>query len=188
LTEDNKANDRGSAKYLNPVSLGTLYFSFSVSLWSGETISEGRVLGIAIFITVISFLYFTSVFSDRLLAKLNQWVKKPLVFVTFLVFLFGYTSGWLQAFVETSGPIRSMVAYFGFAWIVVFLLVLIRDTSKQGRPQRVLTFLVIAALLVIAGIEFYRRDLWSGGYLIAIAGLGLAVALNRLKVHGGVFE
>lgn len=188
MTENNKADARSSAKYVNPISLGTLYFSFSLLLWSSEKISDGRVFGIAIFITVISFLYFTSVFWESLLSKLDQWVKKPLVFVTFLVFLFSYTLGWLQAFLETSGQIQSMIAYFGFAWIVVFLLTLIRDTAKQGKPQRLLIFLIIAILLIIAGIKFYCHDLWSGAYLVAIAGLGLAVALNRLKVHGGVFE
>jgi hypothetical protein len=188
LAENNDADARGPAKYVNPISLGTLYFSFSLSLWSSERISDGRIFGIAIFVTVISFLYFASVFSESLVSKLNQLVKGPLVFVTFLVFLFGYTSGWLQAFVETSGRIQGVIAYFGFAWIVVFLLALIRDTARQGRPQRLLMFLVIAALLVIGGIRFCYHDLWSGGYLVAIAALGLAVALNRLKVHGGVFE
>lgn len=188
MTENNKADATSSVKYVNPISLGTLYFSFSLLLWSGDAINNAWVFGVAIFITTISFLYFISVFSDFLLSKLNKWVKKPLVFVTFLVFLFGYTSGWLQAFLETAGQIRSMIAYFGFAWIVVFLLTLIRDTAKQGKPQRLFVFLVVAGLFIIAGIKFYGHDLWSGAYLVAIAGLGLAVALNRLKVHGGVFE
>jgi hypothetical protein len=188
LTENNKADRRGSAKYVNPVSLGTLYLSFSLLLWSSEQISDSRIFGIAIFTTTISFIYFTSVFWGDLLSKLNKWVQKPLILLTFFVFLFSYTLGWLQAFLETSGPIRSLIAYFGFAWIVVFLLTLIRDTVKQGKPQRLFIFLIIAILLIIAGIKFYYHDLWSGAYLVAIAGLALAVALNRLKVHGGIFE
>jgi len=188
LTKNNKADATSSAKFVNPLSLGTLYFSFSLLLWSSENISDRRIFGIAILITVISFIYFTSVFWESLLSKLNRWVKKPLVFVTFLVFLASYTVGWLQAFLETLGQIQSMIAYFGFAWIVVFLLTLIRDTTKQGKPQRLFTFVIIAILLIIAGIKFYCHDIWSGTYLVAIAGLGLAVALNRLKVHGTIFE
>lgn len=188
LTENNRADGRDSAKYVNPVSLGTLYFSFSLLLWSSGQISDWRIFGIAIFVTVISLICFTSVFWEYLLSKLSKWVQKPLVFLTFLTFLFGYASGWLQAFLETAGHIQNLIAYFGFAWVVVFLLALIRDTAKQGKPQRLFTFLIIAILLIIAGIRFHYHDLWSGAYLVAIAGLALAVALDRLKVHGGIFE
>ena len=188
MTENKKPESKDAVKLINPVSLGTLYFSFSLSLWSGELINDWRIFGIAIFITIISFTYFTSVFWECLLSKLNKWVQTPLVLLTFFVFLFSYSSGWLQAFLETSGHIQELIAYFGFAWIVVFLLTLIRDTVKLGKTKRLFTFLIIAVLLIIAGIKFYNNDLWSGAYLISIAGLALAVALNWLKIHGGIFE
>jgi len=189
VTESEKADIKDTVKHnYNPVPLGTLYFCFSLSLWSSEQISDPQTKGVAIFFTIISFIFFVAVFSQYVLTKLNKWVQKPLVFLTFLVFLFGFTFGWLQAFLQTSGLISQVIAYSGFAWIVVFLLTFVRDAAKHGKRQRLFTFLIIAAFLIIAVIKFYNHDLWSGGYLIGIAVLAFLVAMDWVKVHGGIFE
>lgn len=170
------------------MSLGTLYFSFSLSLWTSKQICDWRILAIAIFVTLVSVIHFAAVFSESLLSRLTRLVQRPLVLLTFLLFLLSYLSGWLQAFVESSGHIRGLILYFGFSWVVVFLLTLIRDTASQGRTQRLFAFLIIGMLLITSAVRFYYRDLWGGAYLISIAALALAVALNRLRVHGGLFE
>ena len=186
-----------TSKQVNPVSLGTLYFSFALSLWSSGQINSGSIFGIAILTSLISLAFFIAVFSNSVLNKLSKWVVKPLVSLTFLAFVYGFIIGWLQAFSQVSGIALQVIAYFGFAWIIAILLIMIRDTAKQPskNKNRLFTFvrnyisyLIIVAFLIIAVIKFLNRDFWGGGYLIVIAGLSLSVVRGWLKLQGDVFE
>jgi len=182
-------------KLVNPVSLGTLYFSFALSLWSSGQIS-GSVFGIAILTSIISFAFFVAVFSKSVLNKLSKWVVKPLVGLTFLAFVYGFIIGWLQTFPQVSGVVLEVVAFFGFAWIIAILLVMFRDATQPTNNNNRLfilfrtyfPYLIILALLIIAVIKFVSRDFWGGGYLIVIAGLSLSVVRGWLPVNGDVYE
>ena len=187
MNKNKKVDIKDTIKYVNPVSLGILYFGFASSLWASEQISNHQVLAIAILLTIVSFAFFVAVFSERVLKLMNKIVK-VLAPLTFLAFVFAFTIGWLQAFLQVSGIALQVIAYFGFAWIIVILLTLIRDAVKQERIKRLITFLIVVAFPIIAVIKFLNHDFWSGVYLIVIAGLALSIAKGWLKVNGRIFE
>lgn len=199
MTENKKTDAKDTVKFVNPVSLGVLYFSFSLSLWSSEQISNWFIFGIAILFSLISIAFFVAVFSQYVLSKLSKWVL-TLVSLTFSAFIYGFTTGWLQAFSQVSGIVLQVIAYFGFAWIIVILLILVRDTAKQPNNKKnrlspftqlirpYVPYVIIAAFFIIAVIKFLNHDFWSGVYLIVIAGLALSVARGWIKIHGEIFE
>ena len=180
----------------NPISLGILYFGFAVALWSSGQLSSKPVVGIAIFSSVLSIAFFIAVFYESFLDVLSKRVVRLLVFLSFIAFVYGFVIGWLQSLSQISGIALQLILYLGFAWIVVILLVIIRDTKQPSKIQnRVFLFIrsfspyiVVLVFLILAVTKFINHDFWSGGYAIAIAGLSLAVARGWLPVFGDVFE
>jgi len=182
-----KAEPKSIPKFIcNPVSQGTLYLSFALSLWTSQQINEPQIKGIAIFLTVISFFFLIAVYSEWVF-KITNTIAKYLAFLTFIAFIYGFIIGWLQAFLQVSGITLQIIVYFGFAWIVTILLTEVNDiTSKRARISG--SILVIIILLAVAGIRFYNHDCIAGGMLIAIAILIILVATGLLKVHGSIFK
>jgi len=195
MTANEKSKVNG-IKLANPVSLGTLYFGFALALWSSGQLFREAVVGIAVFSSVISGAFFVSVFCKRFLDILSKRVVRPLLFISFIAFVSGFVMGWLQSLSQVSGTALDFVIYFGFAWVVVFLLVVIRDMKQTSKIQnRVFLFfrnygpyIVMTVFVVLAVIRFVSHDFWSGGYAIAIAGLSLSVARGWLAVYGDLFE
>jgi hypothetical protein len=179
----------------NPVSLGILYFSFSLSLWSSKQINDHAVLAVAATSSLISLAFFSSVFSEWMLSKMKIAVN-ILVSLTFLAFVYGFIIGWLQTFSQTSGLILDFILVFGFAWLTVIILIMIRDLGNQPNRKknrfleyiRIIPYVIFVTFLILAGINFYGHNFWAGGYLIAMAGLVLSIKLDRLKLHSSVFE
>lgn len=185
MTENTKANNKDKYLY-NPMSQGILYFGFALSLWASNQINEPQIKGIAIFFTIISFIFFVAVFCKWVL-KLTKTISKGLAFVTFLAFVYGFIIGWLQTFSQLSGVILQIIVYFGFAWLVAIILTMVKDIkSKRYRVSG--SIMVILILLAVAGIRFYSQDCIAGGVLIAIAILIILVAFGWLKVYGSILE
>lgn len=183
-------------KLVNPVSLGILYFSFALALWSSGQISSKPVVGIAVFSSLVSIAFFVAVFSQTVLEVLSKWVVTLLAFVSFIAFVSGFVIRWLQSVSRVSGVALEVVFYLGFAWIVVFLLVVTRDTKLPTKIQNRaflfiynrIPYIVVLVFFVLAIVEFINHDFWSGGFAVAIAGLSLSVTRGRLTVLGNVFE
>lgn len=187
MTENIKANTKDKNKYIyNPVSQGILYFGFALSLWASDPINEPQIKGIAIFLTIVSFIFFVAVFCGWVL-KLTKTISKGLAFVTFLAFVFGFITGWLQAFSQLSGIILQVIVYFGFAWLVTIILTMVKDI-KSTRFRVSGSIIVIIMLLAGAVTRLCNQDYIAGGVLIAISVLIILVAIGRLKVYGSIFE
>jgi hypothetical protein len=120
---------------------------------------------------LISLAFFVAVFSECVLTFLDTKVVKYLILVTFVASLFGFVIGWLQTFPQISGLILQGTVYFGFAWVVVILLVMVKEIKKEYRKSvGIMTTIVLA---IIAGVRLYHRDLvdlLAGIELIIIAG------------------
>ncbi|MGD9115925.1 MAG: hypothetical protein PVJ61_01900 [Dehalococcoidia bacterium] len=195
----------------NPVSLGTLYFGFSAALWSSDQVSNCEVRAIAIAGSVITLAFFIAVFSQHVLTFLSsKWMVSILVPLTSIALFVGFALGWLQAILQTSGVPLQIVAYLGFAWIIVFLLILVRDTIKEPTKKKrisptlvrfraCLPYFIFAIFLIFAGVKLLNQDVWSihfwksvnfwsSIYSLGIAGLVLSVARGWLKVRGEIFE
>ncbi len=79
MAEKKITNTKDVTKHIcNPVSQGTLYFSFALSLWTSVKINDPQVKGIAVFLTLISLFYFVAVFSEWVL-KLTQKMLRVLL-------------------------------------------------------------------------------------------------------------
>jgi len=182
-------------RHFNPVSLGILYFSFSLSLWSSKQISDHPVFAVAIISSLISLAFFVSIFSEWVLKKMKKTVN-ILVSLTFLAFVYGFIIGWLQTFSQTAGILLDFILVFGFAWLTVIILIMIRDLVNQPNSKknrflpciRIIPYVIFVVFLVLAGINFYNHNFWAGGYLIVMAGLVLSIKLGWLKLYGNIFE
>lgn len=172
----------------NPVSLGTLYFSFSLSLWASQNLNLTNIV-IASLGALISFAFFVAVFSECVLTFLNKQVVKYLIPVTFVASLFGFVFGWLQTFSQTSGLILQGIVYFGFAWVVVILLVMVKEIKQTWRKSAgILTAVALVTVAVIRLRHHSLIDYFAAGELVVIAVLVTIVAMGWLKVHGEVLE
>jgi hypothetical protein len=196
----------------NTVSMGTTYFGFAAALWSSNQISDKNVFSFAIITTIISGAFFIAVFSKHLLIAIsNKWVAGPLISFTGFILTIGFILGWLQTILQTSGIPLMVVAYIGFGWIIVLLLIMVRDAKKQPSRRKkgivstilkirpYLSYFFCVVFLGFACKKFFNHDVWnvdfwnnadfwSGVYSIVIAGLILSVARGWLKVHGEIYE
>jgi hypothetical protein len=195
MTENQKTDTNGT-KQVNPISLGTLYFGFALSLWASGQLSNKSVVGIAILVSLISVAFLVAAFWKSFLDILSKRVVRPLVFLSFIAFVYSFAIGWLQSFSQVSGIALSLIIYLGFAWIVTILLAMIRDTTQPSSNQNrvflvirgFLPYIVASVFIIFAVIRFINHDWWGGGYAIAIAILSLLVARGLLPVLGDVFE
>ena len=181
----------------DPMSLGTLHFGFALSLWtiwaskqiSDHQISDWPTFIIAIIISLISIAFFIAVYSWRMRTFLNTLAAPYLIELTFIAFSFGFVFGVLgslPAFPQTSRVIIESVVYFGFAWIVTILLIMVRDVKYE-----LARFLFIVFFLIVAAIRFHTLDMIgiiAGAVLVVIAILAYLVTTDRLHPYGEVFE
>ena len=194
----NRQKKKAINRDFNPISLGTLYFSFAIPLWtfwvseqkSGQPTIDVPTFLIAIIASVISFIFFVSVFgsaySRRILNFMNMKAAPALIFLTFIAFLYGFVLGWLPALQQLSDILREIIMFFGFAWIVVILLRMIEETGND-----LVNILLIVVLMVLAIIRIIKLDpvnIIGGVTLFIIAGLAYMVTTRRLRLYGEVFE
>lgn len=179
----------------DPVSIGTLYFGFAMSLltiWaseqiSGQPINDWKTLIIAGLASLISLTSIIAVYIQRLRTYLSKKVTPNSVSLTLIVSLGSFAFCVLSlpsSFPKTYQTIVEVVMYFGFAWIVTMMLIMFRDVKND------LTSIVVIILLIITGIAKLCKEDWvsviSGFILLAIALLVSLVVTRRLKPYGKV--
>jgi len=168
----------------DPVSLGTLWFSFALTLWIGQPIREWYTIFIEVCFSIGALAFLVAVFSRSMRMFLNTEVAPEVMFFTLLAFVFGFTVGWLPALSQVSGAIREVIVYFGFLWVVVMLVVMFRDVKNELARILFVVFFFIAAL-----IRFWERDIIGviGGIaLLIIAAVLYLVATSRVHPYGEV--
>lgn len=169
---------------VDPVSLGTLYFSFALSLWIEKPkINDPLILIIAILISLISLGFIIAVYNKRIRTFLIQKIAPYLIGLTFIAIVFGFIMGLLSAIMQASGIPLQIIVYFGFAWVVTLLLVMFRDIMTQ-----VGSILFVLFFLFLAGIKFNASDLVGGIALFIIGFLVYLVATGHLHPYGEIFE
>ncbi len=199
------ANNENAKRVFNTVSLGTLYFGGAVSLWSSNQVSNGRVAAMAIIFSIISLSFLAAVFSECVLMFLsNKWIAQLLIAISPVVFFSTFVLGFLQPMSQApSIPLQSL-AYLGFAWSVVLLLIMMRDAYPTSHKKfriwyYVVSYAIVVSLFIFAVFNLSSRDVWradfwksvdfwSGIYRIIIAGLILSVAMRWLRVRGEIYE
>ncbi len=170
----------------DPVSLGTLWFSFALSLWISQPISEWYTIFIEICFSLGALAFLIAVFSRSMRMFLNTEVASEVMVFTLLAFVFGFALGWLPAITQVSGVIREVVVYFGFLWVVVMLVVMFRDVKNELAHILFVIFFIMAAL-----IKFCKLDIIGiigGVALIGIAALLYLVTTRRVHPYGEVSE
>ena len=190
----NKKEKKARPHDFNPISLGTLYFSFALPLWTTWAdekngtvpINDWRAFGIGTLAAVISLVFLIAVLNKKILNFVNTKIAPYLIMLTFIAFVFGFVLGWLPTFGHLSGVLLAIVVFFGFAWIVVILLKMV-DELKNKLGSTIL----IVALTILSIIRFIKYDmvnLIGGGILIIIAALAYFVATGYIHLYGEVFE
>jgi hypothetical protein len=187
----NKENLKAKPKSINnsiynPLSLGILYFGFALSLWSSTQIGDSRIKGIAIFLTILSAIFFIAIYSEWVFRVLKK-ITKYLTLLTFFGFVYGFLIGWLQSLSDVSNTVLALVIYFGFAWFVTILLIQIKEIPSK-RVRVFGTIIINAILLVLSITRFCKHEYFAGGILLVISLLMILVAIDWLKLHGSVYE
>jgi len=167
----------------NPVSLGTLYFSFALSLWTSAQVSD-RVIAIAV--SLISLCFFVGVYARSIRTFLNTRAAPIVIPLTFFAFLLGFMLGWIPTFPLLSGIPLEIIMYFGFIWIVTILLRMVRELKNE-----LVQFLFVVFFIFLGVMRLFDHnivDTIGGVALIIIAMLIYLVATERLHPYGEVFE
>jgi hypothetical protein len=167
----------------DPVSLGTLWFSFAVTLWVSQPIREWDTILIEIYLLLGVSTFLVAVFSRSTRVFLNTEAVPHVMFLTLIAFVSGFILGWVPALSHVSEPIRGVILYFGFLWIIVMLMVMIRDVRYE------VARIVFVAFFFIAGlVKLGKHDIVGGLTLVVIAALLYLVATDRTHPYGEVAE
>ena len=148
-------------KKINPVSLGILYFSFALPLWTyweneqkaTPPIFDLRTLVSALVISCIAVFYFIASYSSSIRDFANDKVNKILIGLNFIAFFAGFVLGWVPTFGQASGIILYFIMFFGFAWIVTILLGLVEEL-KTG----ITNIVMIGTFVTVAITKFFKLD------------------------------
>lgn len=179
----------------NPISLGTLHFSVALSLWSDwatNKMSDDRTLVIAIIFSAISVIFFIAVYNKPTLDFMNTQAAPYIISLSFWALLAGFILGLFEAlpdFPQTlfvNRVIVSIAVYFGFAWVVTFLLTMLRDAGND-----LIRILVLVFLVFVGVTEVIQKDAVGkiGGIaLFSIFLIGYLVSAHRIPVYGEVYE
>jgi hypothetical protein len=170
----------------DPVSLGTLWFSFALTLWTSQQIRSWQTMIIEILVSLGALAFLVAVFSRSMRMFLNTRAAAIVMPLTLVAFVFGFALGWLPVLSQVSGFVLDVVVYFGFLWVVAMLLVMFRDV-KDGLA----CILFVVFFLIAAVIKFFEHDIVGiiGGItLTCIAVLLYLVATGRLHPYGEVSE
>lgn len=174
---------------VNPVSVGTLYFSFALAILSLKPVNQNlsaSMAGMIIFAFVISLLFIVGIYSKWIRTVLIPQIYTYLIGLTSIIIFFVFIAGMLSPFVEPSGipqQIMEIIVYFGFAWLVTLLLVRL----KEAIPQE-FSFLFVLFFFCNAGFKFNLSDNIGGFALLIIGILVYLVAAGHLHPYGKVTE
>lgn len=170
----------------DPVSLGTLWFSFAVSLWISQPIRDWHVAFLEVFFSVGALAFLVAVFSRKMRTVLNTELAPEVMFFTLIAFVFGFALGWLPALQQVSGPILELIVYFGVLWVVVMLVVMFRDVKNELARMLFVVYFFVAACIRFS--EGGMTGIIGGIALLVITGLLYLVATSRVHPSGEVSE
>ena len=167
----------------NPVSLGVLYFSFALAVWTNKPADNWLTYTIiTIVVSIISAIFLLGVYVKPVRTFINKHgapIVLPLTtFALFLTFIFD----WIPAYAKSSGTSLYVILYFGFLWLVTYLLVMYRDVIWE--PVRVWLMIYF---IVAAGILYRTHDAVGtigGTTLLVIFILCYGVATKHLNPYG----
>lgn len=179
-----KAKKETKPHNFNCVSLGVLYFSFALSLWTNKTADDWPINLITIIISIISVIFFIGVYSELVRNAINKNIAPWLLSLTTLAIFVTFIFGLLSVIEVVPSPILDVIFYFGFLWLVTYLLVIYRDVIWE--PVRV--WLMID-FIVVAGILYRTHDavgIIGGTTLLVIFVLCYGVATKHITPNGSL--
>ena len=170
----------------DPVSLGTLWFSFALTLWISQQIRVWYIIIIEILFSLGSLTFLVAVLSRSMRKFLNTRAAAIVMPLTLAAFVFGFFIGWLPALSQVSGVTLAIIEYFGFLWMIAILLVMFRDVKNElARILFVISFLTAG---VIKFCDHSIIGLIGGITFTGIAILLYLVATGRMHPYGEVSE
>lgn len=176
----------------DPLSLGILFFSFALSLWTSLKAEDTFGIYLMLFMTMFALVFLFAVYIRALRTFLNTKADTIIIPLASLASVFGFVLGWVPAPWQTTLVIpgvetyKEIIVYFGFAWLVSILLAMYRDIKNN--PAHILFAIFF---LFVAGMKLIRLDvigLIGGLALFIIAALFYLVSTERLHPFGKVQE
>ncbi len=172
---DNKKNNT-----FNPVPYGVLYFGVFTSIM-GIKMRNDYTHFIACLALFLSSLFFIAIFNNFTLRFLNhRLLRGSLLIITFSLHSLSFVLGWLQPLENVTGLRLYALLYGGFAWEIVFLLVLLKRL-----PNKWLSALSVIIMFLVTMYRFMvYKDTPGGIVLAAIFVLMLLVMSEIINPQG----
>ena len=146
----------------NPLSMGLLFFGFSLVLWE-----SGRLTGVNIFVPwlalAISFLCGIAVFIKRLRTFLRRKGWAVLLPFGMVAFFFGYFMSLLSAISKVPGVLPLTILIFGLAWVMIVFMAMSKGLPSVGQ------YLITAFFFIPAVVYLCTSQLLSGVVLLVFA-------------------
>lgn len=180
----NTKEKKDKPQNFDPVSLGTLWFSFALSLWIAQKTHVWYFIPTEIFFGLGAMAFLIAVFSRSMRVLINKEIPSFVMFLNFLAFVGGFILGWWPALSTFSGFTQDAIAYFGFFWVVVMLLVVFRDYKNKLSQILFIIFFFVGGFIKI--FHHGAVNIIGGGILVGIAVLSYLLAVHRLHPYGEV--
>lgn len=169
------SDSKHESSNFQPLAWGILFFSFWLTL---KTIPQSsRMINSLSWLSVIvSGIMWLSL----ILPPWRRLLNKPTVKFVYLPSVFfisitAYIVGWLGSLSSVKGTDFNISFWFGFVWLITYLLILMRaSTRKVGMGGGV--------LFIAAGVYYLAKSNIIGGVTLIILGiLGISIALKQPK-------
>ena len=174
--ENQHIDEMEESTEFNPLFWGILFFAFWLSL---RTVGQPQDLqiGLSWFFLGLSAILLISIFPIKLRELLNKrYSKKFTLPIVFYGSIFAFVLGWIGSWSSLEGSIRTISVILGFLWIVAYLLILIRITSK---PMGIIVSIVFFCLAIYRFVNILILD----GILSMLLGVVvLVIAIWRPKI------
>lgn len=159
----------------SPLAWGTLFFTLWFTLRTVPKLTVFQSI-FSYLLIVFSAVLWLSIIIPWLRVQLNRdsvtTIFAPLLFTMSFI---AYTLGWVTNLLKLKGIDFDVSVYFGFLWLILYLLIIIRISNK--------TIGIIAGLFFVgAGIFYLVKSNEIGGITLLLVGCIVAwIAASRPK-------
>jgi len=146
----------------NPLSMGLLFFGFSLALWG-----TGQITDVNLFVFYLALVVSVVCGIAVVIAPLRTFLRRrgwrALLPFGMVAFFFGYFMNLLSAITQNGGIVSITLFCVGLAWLILVFMVMSKGLPSAGQ------YLVIALFVVPAVVYFYQSQFLSGLVLLIFA-------------------
>jgi len=174
INRENGESKMAEDKKINPWGWGILFFTLWLSLISIPSLRNQPAYYLAWFYGLLSILMLVSIIKP-IRDFLSRKAGNLIVTIVFYATLLSFTVAYMLGLVAVDASIRDLVAWFGFAWLAVYL-------GMLSSRSNIVVGIIFAVIFILVGIYYLitqQQDIGTISVVICCA-LGLIMFVCSL--------